>query len=251
MVSIPQPSSIDRDQLEEEVETATDGRSRFHSHRASIATVRRGTILVLREALSRFHSHRASIATTIVRSPSTPPARSRFHSHRASIATCFQDRERAYGVCCLDSTAIEHRSRRLLGRVDSRVRVGLDSTAIEHRSRPQRRHEEDGEERVSIPQPSSIDRDVHGAALSARTEKQSRFHSHRASIATCGTSFPTRRTSKSRFHSHRASIATSRTRCAPKGCKVGLDSTAIEHRSRLLARVGFAAWKRSLDSTAI
>ena len=186
-------------------------RSRSHSHRASIATYRirkmRASTLCLdptaiehrsrlhadhdghqREHASRSHSHRASIATTGIPSESDRVRRvvsipqsssidrdtmhaarcdeekqlSRFHSHRASIAMHILPGDvLGHRVRRLDSTDIEYRSRPapFVAEQDSANRC-LDSTDIEHRSRP----------------PFSVSAPSHSGL--------SRFHSHRASIAT-------------------------------------------------------------------
>ena len=214
----------------------------------------------LRPSRSRFHSHRASIAThenhdapapfrpVSIPQPSSIDrdetdrgggviqGESRFHSHRASIATPLptgsSEPSRTRG---LDSTAIEHRSRRPRhGRCTSASGSCLDSTAIEHRSRRTRRRTLPGRLRdvsipqpssidrdvrverdshhafvqVSIPQPSSINRDVSYPAGPPQYDQWSRFHRHRASIATSYARQRWVQVVSSRFHSHRASIAT-------------------------------------------
>ena len=84
----------------------------------------------------------------------------------------------------LDSTAIEHRSRLGQERLRSGAVTGLDSTDIEHRSRPPFFLSAPfALGIVSIPQTSSIDRD-HLLERCPRCIRLSRFHSHRASIAT-------------------------------------------------------------------
>ena len=181
-VSIPQPSSIDRD-ADRLVRVDGGSRSRFHSHRASIATPR-----VLRRA-------RLIEGVSIPQPSSIDRDGPSLPRHPPSLPG-------------LDSTAIEHRSRRSLTMLSARRRTpSLDSTAIEHRSRPSGDRGGGAALRVSIPQPSSIDRDqeyrVQTAVLFV-----SRFHSHRASIATPDKTRELERAKKSRFHSHRASIAT-------------------------------------------
>ena len=157
---------------------------------------------------------------------------SRSHSHRASIATSREDHDEAHPATSLDSTAIEHRSRR------------GSSDYISQRSSGSRFHSH----RASIATPNKLER--------AACTPASRFHSHRASIATSlhlhgrhiltsvsipqpsridrdGSATSSRAvTCLSRFHSHRASIATGRAECSSIAATRSLDSTAIEHRSR-------------------
>ena len=155
LVSIPQPSSIDRDPSTRSAVAVNEVESRSHSHRASIATLAASDCCQVDHTQSRSHSHRASIATRVCRRP--PCAVSRSHSHRASIATHWYIDRLARGVVSIPqpSSIDRDRSRRPSG-----------SVAI-----------------VSIPQPSSIDRDA-GVAREHRRVR-SRSHSHRASIATC------------------------------------------------------------------
>ena len=116
--------------------------SRSHSHRASIAT-RQASKATVNAALSRSHSHRASIATSPWRADDPVFGHaSRSHSHRASIATWGQD----------------HVARTADGK-------RLDPTVIEHQSRPRERGDRRSVQIVSIPQPSSIDRDASGERL--------------------------------------------------------------------------------------
>ena len=109
-VSIPQPSSIDRDFQALTSNVARRLKSRSHSHRASIATPP-ARVRGEADGRSRFHSHRASIATINREGVLFLWVLSRFHSHRASIATEVPVTPGTPEHDGLDSTAIEHRSR--------------------------------------------------------------------------------------------------------------------------------------------
>ena len=203
-------------------------------------------------------------------------AMSRFHSHRASIATSWCSFDARAGRPCLDSTAIEHRSRPPRWLQDWRS-VLLDPTAIEHRSRPAVTLMRRNNSSTSLDSTAIEHRSRHRDTAVVRRDQRlmSRFHSHRASIATYRSVTLPVGFELSRFHSHRASIATIEskgTRAMPVVVSIpqpssidrdlpdggspsrgwpSLDSTAIEHRLRPSASTSARCAASCLDSTAI
>ena len=197
--------------------------SQSHSHRASIATCSSPTSAT-DPMRSRSHSHRASIATCASASRPTSPGPVSIPRHRASIATPRRARRRSR-TPCLDPTAIEHRSR--------------------HRQRRQvvRRARE-----VSIPQPSSIDRDRdRPSAVSSSLDPTAIEHRSRPadgldSRCSCGLAVWIPQPSS--IDRDRGSVQRARE-------EVGLDPTAIEHRSRPSRDCRASHCSGCLDPTAI
>ena len=85
-VSIPQPSSIDRD-LVTGGDSPRDIQGVSIPQPSSIDRDGEAVVAGARAMLSRSHSHRASIATNQIIGVTVTARLSRSHSHRASIAT--------------------------------------------------------------------------------------------------------------------------------------------------------------------
>ena len=161
-------------------------RSRFHRHRASIATHTLASAARAASACldSTVIEHRSRPQRSLdwggaVREVSIPqPSSIDRDPHGAGLP----DR---WGTC-LDSTAIEHRSR-LAGagpHCTQSLRRSLDSTAIEHRSRRRRLDRRSASSGARLDSTAIEHRSRRAAGVHPTSRTRSRFHSHRASIAT-------------------------------------------------------------------